>query len=119
MENISKFFSIFKILFLPFTWVDKGLVYLANIISPQIVDFTNWLLSQTGKNFRVGDRFLGSVNFFIYDSFKIIILLSFMIFIISFVRSYFPPERVKKMLSKFNGIWANIIASILGVLSPF
>ncbi len=64
---------------------------------------------------RIGD----SVNFFIYDTLKIIFLLSFMIFTISYIRSYFPPEKVKNMLSKFSGFWAHFMASILGVLSPF
>ncbi len=64
---------------------------------------------------RTGD----SVNFFIYDSLKIIILLTVMIFTISFIRSYFPPEKVKNILSKFNGFVAHFMASVLGVLSPF
>lgn len=64
---------------------------------------------------RIGD----SVNFFIYDTLKIILLLTVMIFTISFVRSYFPPEKVKNILSKFNGFTAHFMASILGVLSPF
>src|SRR6056297_3847916 len=64
---------------------------------------------------KIGD----SVNFFIYDSLKIILLLTVMIFTISFVRSYFPPEKVKNILSKFNGFIAHFMASVLGVLSPF
>ncbi len=64
---------------------------------------------------KIGD----SVNFFIYDSLKIILLLTVMIFTISFVRSYFPPEKVKNILSKFNGFLAHLMASVLGVLSPF
>jgi len=61
----------------------------------------------------------GSIHFFIFDSVKIIILLSFMIFLISFIRSYFPPEKTKKILTKFRGIKGNIIASLLGVVTPF
>ncbi|MBB6216309.1 uncharacterized membrane protein YraQ (UPF0718 family) [Anaerosolibacter carboniphilus] len=64
---------------------------------------------------RLGD----SIDFFIYDTLKIILLLSIMIFSISFVRSYFPPERVKQILGKFGGLGAHFMASILGVLSPF
>jgi uncharacterized protein len=60
-----------------------------------------------------------SIHFFIYDTLKIILLLSIMIFTISFVRSYFPPEKVKKILAKFGGLGAHFMASILGVLSPF
>jgi len=60
-----------------------------------------------------------SVHFFIYDVIKIIILLSFMIFLISYLRSYFPPERAKKIIERFKGIRANIIASLLGIVTPF
>lgn len=95
------------------------LQYLADILSPKIVKLVNWLLEKLGATIRVGNAFDEAVNFFIYDTLKIIILLSFMIFIISFVRSFFPPEKVKKVLSKFKGIWAHVVASILGVLSPF
>lgn len=61
----------------------------------------------------------GSVHFFIYDTLKIILLLSFMIFTISYIRSYFPPEKVKNMINKHNGFVAHVFAAILGVLSPF
>ncbi len=60
-----------------------------------------------------------SIHFFIYDVIKILILLSFMIFIISYIRSYFPPERTKKIIDRFNGISANIVASLLGIVTPF
>lgn len=61
----------------------------------------------------------GSIHFFIYDTLKIIFLLSFMIFTISYIRSYFPPEKVKEMINKHNGIAAHVFAAVLGVLSPF
>ena len=61
----------------------------------------------------------GSVNFFIYDVIKITILLCVLIFIISYIQSYFPPERSKKIMSKFHGIWANCIAALLGTVTPF
>lgn len=95
------------------------LKFIADTITPYVVRLTNWLLSKFGTTLKAGDSFADAVNFFIYDTLKIIILLSFMIFVISFIRSFFPPEKVKKVLSKFNGVWAHIIASILGVLSPF
>jgi len=60
-----------------------------------------------------------SVHFFIYDSIKIIILLAVMIFAISYIRSYFPPERTKKILERFSGITGNIMASLLGIVTPF
>lgn len=61
----------------------------------------------------------GSVHFFIYDTLKIVLLLSFMIFVISLIRSFFPPEKVKNMLGKVNGVFTHIFAAVLGVLSPF
>lgn len=60
-----------------------------------------------------------SVHFFFYDIIKILILLSIMIFIISYIRSYFPPEKTKKYIEKFSGISGNIIASLLGIVTPF
>ncbi|RKD23596.1 hypothetical protein SAMN02745883_01413 [Caminicella sporogenes DSM 14501] len=64
-------------------------------------------------------RLGSSIHFFIYDTIKIIILLAIMIFTISYIRSYFPPERTKKILSKFKGITGNIMASLLGIVTPF
>ncbi|SHJ75703.1 permease [Paramaledivibacter caminithermalis] len=64
-------------------------------------------------------RLGSSIHFFIYDTIKIIILLGIMIFTISYIRSYFPPERTKKILSKFSGITGNIMASLLGIVTPF
>ncbi|MDA3846573.1 MAG: permease [Vallitaleaceae bacterium] len=61
----------------------------------------------------------GSIHFFFYDTIKIIILLSTMIFIISYIRSYFPPERTKKILTRFSGIKGNVMASLLGIVTPF
>ena len=67
----------------------------------------------------IESRLGGSLHFFIYDVIKITILLCVLIFIISYIQSYFPPERSKKILSKFKGIWANIIAALLGTVTPF
>lgn len=64
-------------------------------------------------------RIGGSVQFFIYDTLKITILLCFLIFLISYIQSYFPPERSKKILGGFHGIWANIISALLGTVTPF
>ena len=61
----------------------------------------------------------GSIQFFIYDTIKIMVLLGVLILIISYIQSYFPPERTKKILGKFHGIWANIIAALLGTVTPF
>lgn len=64
-------------------------------------------------------RIGGSVQFFLYDVIKIIVLLCFLILLISYIQSYFPPERSKKLLGRFHGIWANIIAALLGTVTPF
>lgn len=61
----------------------------------------------------------GSVRFFIYDLIKIMVLLGILIFIISYIQSFFPPERTKKILGRFHGIWANILAALLGTVTPF
>lgn len=61
----------------------------------------------------------GSLNFFIYDVIKILILLGVLIFIISYIQSYFPPERTKKILGRFKGLPANILAALLGTVTPF
>lgn len=61
----------------------------------------------------------GSVGFFIYDIIKIMVLLGILIFIISYIQSFFPPERTRKILGRFNGIWANIISALLGTVTPF
>ncbi len=61
----------------------------------------------------------GSVLFFIYDTIKIMVLLGVLILIISYIQSYFPPERTKKILGRFHGIGANCIAALLGTVAPF
>lgn len=60
-----------------------------------------------------------SIHFFIYDVIKIFILLSFLIFSISYVQSFFPPERTRKILGRFKGLTANILAALLGTITPF
>ncbi len=64
-------------------------------------------------------RIGGSIQFFIYDTIKIMVLLGVLILIISYIQSYFPPERTKKILGRFHGIWANILAALLGTVTPF
>lgn len=61
----------------------------------------------------------GSVQFFLYDVIKITLLLCLLIFIISYIQSFFPPERSRKIIGKFHGIWANIIGALLGTVTPF
>lgn len=64
-------------------------------------------------------RLGGSVQFFIYDTIKIMLLLGVLILIISYIQSYFPPERTKKILGRFRGIGTNMIAALLGTVTPF
>ncbi|MGN1281350.1 MAG: permease [Succinivibrio sp.] len=64
-------------------------------------------------------RIGGSIQFFLYDVIKISILLCVIVYIISYIQSYFPPERSKKIMSRFQGICANCIAALLGTVTPF
>lgn len=64
-------------------------------------------------------RWGGSVQFFLYDTVKITVLLCVLIFGISYIQSYFPPERGKRILGRFHGVWANIIGALLGTVTPF
>lgn len=64
-------------------------------------------------------RLGGSIQFFLYDVVKITVLLCVLIFVISYIQSYFPPERSKRILGRFHGILANIIAALLGTVTPF
>lgn len=61
----------------------------------------------------------GSIQFFLYDVIKITVLLCVLIYLISYIQSYFPPERSKKIMGRFHGIWANCIAALLGTVTPF
>lgn len=66
-----------------------------------------------------GQRLGGSIQFFIYDFIKIMVLLGCLILIISYIQSYFPPERTKKILGGMKGIGANVVAALLGTVTPF
>lgn len=73
----------------------------------------------TMLGFDITTRFGGSIQFFLYDVIKITVLLCTLIFLISYIQSYFPPERSKKILGKFHGIKANIVSALLGTVTPF
>ena len=75
------------------------------------------LLGLTGLN--VEGKIGGSIRFFVYDTIKIMFLLGILILIISYIQSYFPPERTKRILGRFHGIGANIVAALLGTVTPF
>lgn len=67
----------------------------------------------------MGTRIGGSIHFFVYDTIKIFTLLIVMIFIISFIQSYFPPEKTKKIIGRFKGLKGNIFGALLGTVTPF
>lgn len=96
-----------------FEWLNSQLLrmeWLSDLVQYLVVNvFGLSMQSQLG----------GSVHFFIYDVIKIFILLSVMIFFISYVQSFFPPERTKKILGRFNGIMGNILGALLGTVTPF
>lgn len=73
----------------------------------------------SGLGLDPSNRWIGSIQFFIYDVVKIVVLLCVLIFIISYIQSYFPPERSKKILGRFRGIGANSVAALLGTVTPF
>ena len=84
----------------------------------------NWLYNLTGKvlkliPFDLNIKLSEAIHFFIYDVLKIFILLSLLIFIVSYIQSFFPPERSKKIMAKFKGISANIVAALMGTVTPF
>ena len=92
--------------------------------------FQNQILSMKWLNELIGNllsamgldttsRIGGSVQFFIYDVIKITILLCLLIFIISYIQSFFPPERSRKIMGRFHGIGANIVGALLGTVTPF
>lgn len=83
-----------------------------------------WMNEIIGKGLSVlgvdiQGRVGGSIQFFLYDVIKITILLCLLIFIISYIQSYFPPERSRKIMGRFHGIWANLIGALLGTVTPF
>lgn len=96
-----------------FSWINEQLLkmeWLFELIRKLVEDVFG-LSIQT----RIG----GSIHFFIYDVIKIFILLSVLIFVISYIQSFFPPERTRKILGKYKGITANVFAALLGTVTPF
>ena len=83
-----------------------------------------WLNQLVGQGLQalgvdLASRWGGSLHFFLYDVIKITILLCTLIFLISYVQSYFPPERSRRILGRFHGIWANMLSALLGTVTPF
>ena len=96
---------------------------IGQFITDQILGM-KWLNALIGKllsalGLDTAGRIGGSVQFFLYDVIKITVLLCVLIFIISYIQSYFPPERSRKIMGRFHGIGANGIAVLLGTVTPF
>jgi hypothetical protein len=77
------------------------------------------LLVESGFNLDISTRLGGSIHFFIYDVVKIFILLTVLIFSISYIQSFFPPERTRAIVSNYKGFWANLFGALLGTITPF
>ncbi|WP_027624903.1 permease [Clostridium lundense] len=103
MNAIGQVFSFLNDQLLKMTWLS---------------DLIRLLVEKVFK-LSVNERVGGSIHFFIYDTIKIFILLSVLIFIISYIQSYFPPERTKKLLGNMKGIKGNILGALLGTVTPF
>lgn len=97
---------------------------LFSVLSDQLLKMT-WLfelirmLVEKVFGLSIEEKLGGSIHFFIYDTIKIFILLSVLIFAISYIQSYFPPERTKKILGGIKGIKGNILGALLGTITPF
>ena len=105
-----------------FVYIDEGRC-MWTFIQDQILGM-KWLNGSIGKllttlGLDTTGKLGGSIQFFIYDVIKIVFLLCMLIFIISYIQSYFPPERTKQILGRFHGTLANIVAALLGTVTPF
>jgi uncharacterized membrane protein YraQ (UPF0718 family) len=103
MAALTSIFSVLNAQLLKMDWLSK------------LVGF----LVEKGFGLDLATRLGGSVHFFIYDTIKIFILLSVLIYAISYLQSYFPPERTRKILGRFSGITANLLGALLGTVTPF
>lgn len=97
----------------PFGWLNDQLLRMQ-----WLSDLVRMLVEQ-GIGLPMSGRVGASVHFFIYDTVKIFILLSLLIFGISYVQSHFPPERTRRILGRFTGVRGNVLAALLGTVTPF
>lgn len=97
-----KFFSFINDKFLKMTWLNELFGYI-------LTSFGIDIETPTGA----------SIQFFLFDTIKILILLSVLIFMVSYIQSYFPPERTRKIIGRYKGISANILGALLGTITPF
>lgn len=96
---------------------------MGDFVSNQILGM-QWLNALAGAvlekaGLDITTRMGGSIHFFLYDTAKITLLLCVLIFVISYIQSYFPPERSKRIMGRFHGVWANCAAALLGTVTPF
>ena len=103
MQFVRDIFSFFNDQFLKMNWLN---------------DMVEWLFADV-LGFKEGTMFYTSITFFFYDVIKIFILLSVLIFLASYIQSYFSPERTKRILARYSGFGANTIGALLGTLTPF
>ena len=103
MESIIAIFAWLNDFLLKMTWLSEGV---------------RWLVEDL-FGLSVASRLGGSIHFFIYDVFKIFILLCVLIYSLSYIQSYFPPERTRKILGGMSGLKANIMGALLGTITPF
>lgn len=101
----------------------NGIQWIGTVLQEQVLGM-KWLNEAigallSGLGVDVSARLGGSLQFFLYDVIKITVLLCVMIFVISYIQSYFPPERSRSILGRFHGIGANLIAALLGTVTPF
>lgn len=103
MDSIVAIFAWLNNALLKMTWLSEGV---------------RWLVENV-FGLSIATRLGGSIHFFIYDVFKIFILLSVLIYSFSYIQSYFPPERTRQILGRMNGVQANIAGALLGTITPF
>lgn len=96
-----------------FSWINDQVLKMQ-----WLSDIIKWVLEKV-FHMSISTNVGGGVHFFIYDVVKIFILLSVLIFLVSYIQSYFPPERTKKILGKFKGIKGNIMGALFGTITPF
>lgn len=102
MENIKTGWEFLQNEILGMGWLNKAI---GNLLSSMGLD--------------TDEKLGGSIQFFLYDALKIMILLGILVFLISYIQSYFPPEKTKRILGRYHGITANILGALLGTVTPF
>ena len=96
-----------------FQWINDALLKMT-----WLSDGIQWLVENVFK-LSIDERLGGSIHFFLYDVMKIFILLSVLIFTVSYIQSFFPPERTRKILGRYKGVTANLLGALLGTITPF